>query len=145
MPGEHSIQSAFLYICCNLRKGMKKGRARAKTGTDSLVKQIVLGIQAKKGSDIVVLDLRSLKYASTDQFIICSASSDRQTQAIANEVEEKVREKLNEKPWHVEGLQAGEWILMDYVNVVVHIFLERSREFYKLEELWGDAPATRYE
>jgi len=92
----------------------------------------------KKASDVVVLDLRATA-AVCDYFVIASARSEPQVEAVAERVEEGLRE-AGERPWHVEGLRGKTWILLDYVDVVVHVFHERTREIYTLERLWGDAP-----
>ena len=92
----------------------------------------------KKAEDVIIIDLRKLN-APTDYFVICSASSDRQVKAIADNVKEGMKEK-GFRPWHIEGLTAKKWVLIDYVDVVVHIFYGETRAFYSLETLWGDAP-----
>ena len=92
----------------------------------------------KKATDPVVLDLRELAGVS-DFFVIVSASSEVQTKAIADHIEERLREDLGMKPWHVEGKDGRRWVLLDYIDVVVHVFHERTREYYLLERLWGDA------
>lgn len=103
---------------------------------------IIKGMQEKKGNQIKVLDLRKLKSSMADYFIICHASSDKQVSAIADSVEEFSRKLAGEKPLHIEGFESAEWILMDYFDIVVHIFQEEKREFYAIEELWGDAEIT---
>jgi ribosome-associated protein len=103
---------------------------------------IIKGMQEKKGNQIKVLDLRKLKSSMADYFIICHASSDKQVSAIADSVEEFSRKLAAEKPLHIEGFESAEWILMDYFDIVVHIFQEEKREFYAIEELWGDAEIT---
>ncbi|GAB4333538.1 MAG: ribosome silencing factor [Flammeovirgaceae bacterium] len=117
------------------------------TGVDSqvLAETIVKGMQEKKGSKIVIMDLRQSKGAVTDFFVICSGSSDTQVDALKDGVEEIVFKTLQQHPWKKEGLQNKEWVLLDYVDVVVHIFQKQRREFYGLEELWGDAKYTYYE
>lgn len=105
---------------------------------------IVKGMEEKKARDIVVMDLRKLKSASTDFFVVCHGQSDTQVDAIANSIEDEVQKAIGEKPWHKEGFQNAEWILLDYVNVVAHVFVEEQRTFYGLEDLWGDAEVTRY-
>jgi ribosome-associated protein len=112
---------------------------------ENLSKYIVKGIQEKKGTNIVLLNLRDVGNAIADYFIICTGSSDTQIDAISNAVEKEVITEAQEKPWHREGYQNKEWILIDYVNVVVHIFKSDVRSFYGLEELWGDAVVTRIE
>ena len=97
----------------------------------------------KKASDILILDVRGLTSAA-DHFVICSADSETQVKAIAENVAEKMREE-GDKPWHVEGLESRRWVLIDFVDVVVHVFYSETRQFYGLENLWGDAPMTRVE
>jgi ribosome-associated protein len=103
----------------------------------------VEAMQDKKALNIVVMDLRKLKGAITDYFVICSATSDKHAQAISDTVWDVCRVKLQDKPMNIEGRQHGEWILMDYVNIVVHVFLEEKRRFYDIESLWGDAEIER--
>lgn len=117
---------------------MKK--TKIKDNSDILAELVVKGMQEKKASDICVIDLKSLNNAVSDYFIISSANSDTQLDAIARAVEEEVFKLTNQNPWQSEGRIHKEWILLDYVDVVVHIFLKEKREFYALEELWGDAP-----
>ena len=112
---------------------------------ENLSKYIVKGIQEKKGADIVILNLKDIGNAIADYFIICTGTSDTQLDAISNSVEKEVLETAEERPWHREGIQNKEWILLDYSNVVVHIFKNNVRSFYGLEELWGDAVITRVE
>jgi ribosome-associated protein len=104
----------------------------------------VQGIQDKKGIDIVSLDLQEVDGADIAYMIICQATSDTHAGGIARSVEEIIYNKTGEKPWHTEGMEKGEWILLDYVDVVVHIFLKEKREFYNLEDLWGDAKFTHH-
>ena len=107
--------------------------------SDTLADLVVRGMQDKKASDIVVLNLKELKNAVADYFIICSANSDTQLEAIARSVEEEIEKVTGESPWQTEGRTNREWVLLDYVDVVVHVFLRDRRKFYALEELWGDA------
>jgi ribosome-associated protein len=105
--------------------------------------EIARGVEAaqdKQAQDVVVLDLRGLSDV-TDYFVICHASSGRQVVAIAGAIEERLDRELGCRPSHVEGLRGGEWVLLDYVDFVVHVFLAEKRRFYRLERLWGDAPA----
>jgi len=106
---------------------------------------IVKGMQEKKAQDIVVMDLRKVKSSIVDFFIICSGTSDTQIDAIANSVEEELYKNLQENPWHQEGKQNKEWILLDYVDVVAHVFKKSKREYFALEELWGDAQIKHIE
>lgn len=107
--------------------------------TKILVDSIVDGIQDVKGKDIVILDLKGLPNSVSEYFIICSGDSSTQVEGISNSVLKKTSKELKEKPWHKEGQKNSEWILLDYVNVVVHIFYRDVREFYNLEDLWADA------
>ena len=106
---------------------------------ENLSKYIVKGIQEKKGTNIVILNLKGVGNAVADCFVICTGSSDTQIDAIASSIEKEVSDALGERPWHREGFQNKEWILLDYVNVVAHVFKSDVRSFYGLEELWGDA------
>lgn len=105
----------------------------------------VHGLQEKKARDIVILDLREMPHAVCDYFIICHGDSTTQVEALADAAETEVREQLGEKPWHREGMENAQWILVDYVDVVVHVFHREAREFYDLEGLWADAPAEQVE
>jgi ribosome-associated protein len=108
---------------------------------DPLVLNIIEGVEEVKGENITVLDLREIENSVCNFFVIADAQSTTQVKAISDSVEKIVRENLQDKPWHVEGKENAEWILMDYVNVVVHIFRKEARKFYDIESLWGDAPA----
>ena len=112
---------------------------------DKLIETIVSAIEDKKGKNIVSLDLSGFDGAICSHFVVCNADSTTQVCAIAAEIEEKVFEKLGEKVWRIGGQQNGVWVAMDYVDVVVHIFQTELRSFYKLEELWADAPLVKYE
>ena len=102
------------------------------------------GMQEKKGNDLVRLDLRNINSSVADYFVICHADSTTQVKAIAHSVEEEIYKVLQQDPWRKEGLEHGEWILLDYVNVVIHIFRTDKREFYGVEDLWGDAEIKSY-
>tara|TARA_B100001057_G_C22311421_1_gene742164 strand:+ start:226 stop:597 length:372 start_codon:yes stop_codon:yes gene_type:complete len=108
-----------------------------------LIEEIILGIENVKGEKINKLDLRELENMPCDYFIVCSGNSNTQVSAIVNSVLKRVSKALKEKPFHTEGLDNAEWVLIDYVNVVVHIFQNQIREYYNLEELWGDAKSTQ--
>ncbi len=116
--------------------------AKPANATDHLISQIILGIEELKGVDIQLLDLRSLDNTVCEYFIICSGTSNTHVSAIVQSVQKVVSKALKEKPYHVEGQENAEWILMDYINVVVHIFQKQTREFYNIEALWGDAVTT---
>ena len=107
--------------------------------TDQLITHILKGIEEVKGQDIEILDLRDIENTVCDYFIICNGSSNTQVNAIVNSIQKTVSKSLKEKPWHVEGSNNAEWILMDFVHVVVHVFQKHIREFYDIEGLWGDA------
>ena len=113
--------------------------------SDTLAETVVRGMQERKATDIVVLNLKELTNAVADYFIICSANSDTQLDAIARSVEEEVEKISGESPWQTEGRTNREWVLLDYVDVVVHVFLRDRRKFYALEELWGDAEISYVE
>ncbi|KEO72449.1 ribosome silencing factor [Anditalea andensis] len=109
---------------------------------EELSNVIVKGMEGKKASDIVVMDLREVKNSVSDFFVICSGNSDTQVEAISTSIEEEVIKYNKERPWKSEGRSNCQWILIDYVSVVAHVFLKDKREFYALEELWGDAKVT---
>ncbi len=109
-----------------------------------ILKTILKAISDKKGEHVVSLDLRKINEAVADFFIICEASSAPQVRAIADHVEDQVKEKCGDSPYHQEGRQNMQWVLLDYVDVVVHIMLPETRKFYKLEEMWSDAAAQEH-
>ena len=111
--------------------------------TKQLVQVITEGIQEKKGSDIVIVDLTKMESTICKYFIICQGNSPAQVEAITESVGDMARERLKEKPTHVVGLENAQWVAMDYTDVLVHIFLPEARDFYNLEELWQDAPVTQ--
>ncbi len=121
---------------------MAKGK---QTNSEKLAQAIILGIQEKKGMGIISLNLTKLTNSVSNYFVICHGNSKIQVEAIADAVEEIARKKLGDKPWHKEGFENAEWILLDYVDVVVHIFQESTRTFYNLEKLWADAEIKEYE
>lgn len=104
-----------------------------------LVETIVDGMEDLKAANITILDLKQLENSVCDYFVICEGNSNTHVRAITNRIEEKVKKVLDEKPWHVEGTDNSEWVLIDYVNIVAHVFQPETREFYDLESLWGDA------
>ncbi len=122
---------------------MKKTSRKA--DTEKLVKEIINGLLEKKGKHIVTLDLRKIENAVTDFYVVCSGDSNTHVNALAGSVEQEVRKALKDKPWHVEGTSNAEWVLMDYVNVVVHIFQRTPREHYNIEGLWADAIVKEYD
>ena len=109
---------------------------------DDLLTTIIKGIEEVKGNDIDILDLRAIDNSACDYFIICNGNSNTQVSAIVNSVQKTVSKELKDKPWHVEGMENAEWVLIDYVNIVVHVFQKQIREYYNIESLWGDAKIT---
>lgn len=112
-----------------------------KNNLNKLLDTIVFGLQEVKGNDIVVLDLEKIPNSVCRYFVICHGDSGTQVEALAGSVEKQTKEKLNERPQHREGVANAEWIILDYFDIVVHIFRKSTREFYDLEKLWADAPA----
>lgn len=110
--------------------------------TDALITMILKGIEEVKGNDIDILDLREIDNTACDYFIICNGNTNTQVNAISGSIQKIVSKELKEKPWHIEGTENAEWVLMDYVNVVVHVFQKHIREYYDIEGLWGDAKIT---
>jgi ribosome-associated protein len=118
---------------------------KQQVSTDDLIACIIKGIDEVKGEDIQLLDLRDIENTVCDYFIICTGNSNTQVNAISGSVQKMVSKELKDKPWHIEGQTNAEWILMDYVNVVVHVFQKHIREYYDIESLWGDAITTQIE
>lgn len=117
----------------------KRNSVARLTRNSKIFKTIIQAIQQKKGENIISLDLRKIPEAVTDFFIICQASNTTQVKAISDYVEDKVKKECGENPFRHEGQHASQWVLVDYVNVVVHIMHAETRKFYKLEEMWSDA------
>ena len=115
------------------------------TGSDQLVTHIISGIEEVKGQNIEILDLRKIENTVCDYFVICDGTSNTQVNAIVNSIQKIVSKAIKEKPWHVEGSDNAEWVLLDYVHVVVHVFQKHIREFYDIEGLWGDAKSVKIE
>lgn len=109
---------------------------------DDLIALIINGIEEVKGKDINLLDLRDIDNTVCEYFIVCSGTSNTHVKAIVNSIQKSVSKALHDKPWHVEGAENAEWVLMDYINVVVHVFQKPIREYYDIEGLWGDAKVT---
>jgi ribosome-associated protein len=122
----------------------KKKTARL-TKNSKLVKTIINAIQEKKGENIISLDLRKVNEAVADFFIVCEASNQPQVRAISDFVEQEMKRKCDEYPYRHEGMKNLQWVLIDYVNVVVHVMLSETRKFYKLEEMWSDAVTEEHE
>lgn len=128
------------------KKDPTEGRPGAKrlTRNSKIIKTIIAAIQEKKGQNIVSLDLRKINEAVADFFIICEAGSQPQIRAIAEHIRDQVYEKCGEKPYHHEGYHNLQWVLIDYVNVVVHVMQPENRKFYRLEEMWSDAAGQEH-
>jgi len=120
---------------------MQKNKASA----DELIALIIAGIEEVKGIDINLLDLREIENTVCDYFVICNGTSNTHVNAIVSSIQKTVSKSIKDKPWHIEGADNAEWVLMDYVNVVVHVFQKHIREFYDIEGLWGDAKVTMIE
>ena len=119
--------------------------AKTVKADDVLVEVIIKGMQDKKAKNIVKIDLRKINEAAADYFIICHGDSDRQVKAIADSVEDEAREALKEKQHSREGQGQNKWVLLDYVNIVVHVFQKEVRDFYEIEDIWHDGKFTNYE
>ena len=117
--------------------------ANNNSSVDVLITHIIEGLENLKGEDIQLLDLRTIENTPCDYFIVCNGNSNTQVNAIVQSVQKTVSKALKEKPFHIEGQENAEWILIDYVNVVVHVFQKHIREYYNLEALWGDAKTTQ--
>ena len=119
--------------------------AKKQINNDDLLANIIKGIEEVKGENIEILDLREIDNTVCDYFVICNGNSNTQVNAIVGSVQKVVSKELKDKPWHVEGTENGEWVLMDYVSIVVHVFQKHIREYYRIESLWGDAVITTIE
>ena len=122
----------------------KKKSAVRLTRNSKIIKTIIAAIQEKKGGNIISLDLRKINEAVADFFIVCEASNQPQIRAIADNVQEEVKKKCDEGPYHHEGYSKLQWVLIDYVNVVVHVMLPETRKFYQLEDMWSDAVSEEH-
>ena len=118
---------------------------RSKSGDKSLVDEILYGIEDVKGVEVHIMDLSKISNTVCKLFILCTGTSNTHVTAIANSVKKNVSKKLKEKPYSMEGIENQEWVLIDYVDVVVHIFQSEIREFYDIENLWGDAKIINVE
>lgn len=124
---------------------IKVKKTTKKTSSAETLNELIISlIQDRKGHDIVSIDLRKIPEAMSDYFVICHGDSTTQTRAITDYLEEEVRKQINAKPFHLEGRNNGEWCLIDFGDVVVHVFEKEKREFYQLEDLWSDGILKRY-
>ena len=119
--------------------------AKFRTAADELTELAVKGLQEKKGREIVCLDLRQLRSTVTDMFIVCHGDSTTQVDALARSVEEIIYKETGESPMYKEGAENAQWILLDYINIVIHIFQKEFREHYGIENLWADAQVRQVE
>ncbi len=117
--------------------------SKKEINNDLLIATIIDGIENVKGENITIMDLRDIENTVSQYFIICDGTSNTQVNAIVGSIQRKVSKSLKDKPWNIEGTDNGEWVLMDYINVVVHVFQKATRELYNIEELWGDAKITQ--
>ena len=144
---QHPIQPKKIKLTdlsnLNVLSSRKKGQTRL-TRNSKIFKVIINAILDKKGEKIVSLDLKKIPEAVSDFFIICEASNNNQLRAIADNIEKEVKDQCDENPFKHEGRQAEQWILIDFVDVVVHIMLPEPRKFYNLEELWSDAVSMEH-
>lgn len=113
--------------------------AKTKRNSNNLISTIIDGIEEVKGEEINILDLRKIEARVCDYFVICEGTSNTQVSAIVNSISKKVSKSLKDKAWGIEGMESAEWVLMDYIDVVVHVFQKHKREHYDIEGLWGDA------
>lgn len=118
--------------------------AKTKNSTDQLIAHIIESIEDGKGLDVKLLDLREIENSICDYFVICSGTSNTHVESLSSTIQKNVSRSIKEKPWHTEGEQMAQWILMDYIDVVVHVFQRSVREHYDLESLWGDAKITSF-
>lgn len=117
--------------------------SKPRSTEDSLISNIVDGIENVKGLDVSILDLRDIENTVCNYFVVCTGSSNTHVSAIVNAIKKNVSKELREKPFQTEGNENAEWVLIDYINVVVHVFQKQIREYYNIEELWGDAKTTK--
>ena len=117
--------------------------SKPRSTEDSLISNIVYGIENVKGLDVSILDLRDIENTVCRYFVVCTGSSNTHVNAIVSAIKKTVSKEVKEKPFHTEGNENAEWVLIDYINVVVHVFQKQIREYYNIEELWGDAKTTK--
>ncbi len=145
---KQNVQKQTLALSLNRRSDTAADRSATSkriNRNSKLFKTILYAIQEKKGEDIVSLDLRKIPEAVADFFLICEARSQPQVRAISDHIEEQVKQKCGEVPYHREGNQKLQWVLIDYVNIVVHVMLPENRTFYQLEEMWSDAGQVKHD
>ena len=143
---ERELREANVIANLENKKKTVTGKRPKKTSTpkqtSGLLDSIVEGMRERKAKNITILNLEGIENRVTDYFVICDADSNTHVNSISDSVEDTVEKMTTEKPYHTEGRQNGEWVLIDYINIVAHVFLRESREFYNIEGLWGDAEIT---
>ena len=138
------LQNYWFKKCIFANANLKINMAIKIDATNILLKNIITAIQDVKGQKIISLDLRKLDTAISKYFVICTGNSNTQVKAIEGSIKKSISKNLEEKPFNVEGSNVGEWILMDYSDIIVHIFQEKTRSFYNIEDFWGDAKFITY-
>lgn len=128
-----------------MHKNNKLNPKLNKINTDQQISIIIKAIEEIKGKNITILDLREIDNTICDYFVICTGTSNTQVDAIVNSVKKRVSKETQEKPWNIEGQSNSEWVLMDYTDIIVHVFQKQTREYYDIESLWGDAKQTLIE
>ena len=127
-----------------MAKTARAAKVNIRSASELLAEAVIRGLQERKGREIICLDLRKLSGAVADIFIVCHGDSSTQVEGLKRSVEEEVEKEFGESPTFIEGLQNAQWILIDYINVVVHIFQPEHRSYYGIEKLWADAEVTTY-
>lgn len=143
VPAKKTIAKKAAVKKIAVKKAVAKKEAPKLTVKNPLLDSIIDGLEERKAKNITVLNLTNIKNRSFDYFVIADAESSTHVDSIASSVEETVKKQLNERPFHTEGWENSEWILLDYVDIMVHVFQQQTRDFYRLEELWADAEITR--
>ena len=138
------LQNYWFKKCIFANANLKINMAIKIDATNILLENIINAIQDVKGQEIISLDLRKLDTAISKYFVICTGNSNTQVKAIEGSIKKSISKNLEEKPFNVEGSNVGEWILMDYSDIIVHIFQEKTRNFYNIEDFWGDAKLITY-
>ena len=138
------LQNYWFKKCIFANANLKINMAIKIDATNILLENIINAIQDVKGQGIISLDLRKLDTAISKYFVICTGNSNTQVKAIEGSIKKSISKNLDEKPFNVEGSNIGEWILMDYSDIIVHIFQEKTRNFYNIEDFWGDAKVITY-
>jgi ribosome-associated protein len=138
------LQNYWFKKCIFANANLKINMAIKIDATNILLENIINAIQDVKGQGIISLDLRKLDTAISKYFVICTGNSNTQVKAIEGSIKKSISKNLEEKPFNVEGSNIGEWILMDYSDIIVHIFQEKTRNFYNIEDFWGDAKVITY-